>query len=146
MSENKQIKLLTITNKIALSDQHFKSFGNEKLNIIHDRDLKAQYDTEAEEALTVCINSLRKFSALSKDELSNYIVYIDEITSFLNLTHNDTLNHDLKMIFNYLMNISKYCCKFIISDAILKDSIFDTVRHRDQTIFFIENHLKNIRT
>ena len=82
ISENKEIKLLTITNKIALSEQHFRSFSNEKINIIHYRDLKAQYDTESEEALTICINSLRKFSALDKDELSQYIVYIDEITSF----------------------------------------------------------------
>ena len=135
------MKLLTITNKVALSDQHFSSFNNENLNIIHYKDLKAQYDNEKNSALTVCINSLRKFSLLSKEELSNYIVYIDEITSFLNLTHNDTLNHDLKLIFNYLMTISKYCYKFIISDAILKDSIFKILTHRDQINFiYVENH------
>ena len=78
----KKMKLLTITNNVALSDQHFSSFNNENLNIIHYKDLKAQYDNEKNSALTVCINSLRKFSLLSKEELSNYIVYIDEITSF----------------------------------------------------------------
>ena len=134
---------MTITNKVALSDQHFKSFCTENINIIHYKDLKAQYNNGNDEALTVCINSLRKFSALSKEDLSQYIVYIDEITSFLNLTHNDTLNHDLKMIFNYLMTISKYCYKFIISDAILKDSIFNILRHREKSNFiYIENHLK----
>lgn len=39
----------------------------------------------------ICINSLTKLAALTKKEMYEYIVYIDEITSFLELTQNDTM-------------------------------------------------------
>ncbi len=40
-------------------------------------------------------------------ELSQYFVYIDEINSFLQLTHNKTLDTNIRQIFNLLMRIIK---------------------------------------
>ena len=53
--------------------------------------------------IVICINSLLLISSLSDYELSKYIVYIDEINSFIeSITHNDTLNGKLKNIYRHL--------------------------------------------
>ena len=46
------------------------------------------------------------FKDLQDHEFSNYIVYIDEISSFLSdVTHNETLRGKLKLFYQILMKI-----------------------------------------
>ena len=39
--------------------------------------------------LGICLNSLVKLDALEEEEIANYIVYIDEVSSFTKFTEND---------------------------------------------------------
>ncbi len=86
--QNKQKKLLTITDRENLSKQHVLSFKDMKMDCYQD--VMEGYDSDA---YTVCINSLSKrLGDLSNDDLKNYVVYFDEISSFLqNFTH--TMKH-----------------------------------------------------
>ena len=74
-----ETNFLSITTRQSLSDQHAKSF--EKMGMENYQDIKTDfYDASS---LTICLNSLVKIDARGDSELKNYIVYIDEIVSFL---------------------------------------------------------------
>ena len=60
MNENKNMKFLSITDRITLSDQHTKSFLDVDINIKHYK--HNEFDKEEDEALTICLNSFIKIS------------------------------------------------------------------------------------
>ncbi len=72
-------------------------------------------------SLTICLNSLAKLGDLDEDELGDYIVYIGEISSFLEFTHNDTMDGVLKEVFVLLQRLVKFAGKVIVSDALVND-------------------------
>ena len=88
MKANADIKFITLTTRTTLSDQHKETFKNVKLASYQD--VKNLYKKRA---ITICINSLERLSFLDDDDMRNYILYIDEVSSFLEFTHNETLKH-----------------------------------------------------
>ena len=72
------MKLLTLTNKRNLSDLHVASYPR----LSDYRELVGY----PEGSLTCCLNSIAKLAPLTDETLKNYIVYIDEIDSFLKYT------------------------------------------------------------
>ena len=88
MKANADIKFITLTTRTMLSDQHKETFKNVKLASYQD--VKNLYKKRA---ITICINSLERLSFLDDDDMRNYILYIDEVSSFLEFTHNETLKH-----------------------------------------------------
>jgi nucleoside-triphosphatase THEP1 len=129
-------KLLTITTRTTLSDQHMKSFQTVKMK--HYNHL--QINPTDCDSLTICVNSLRRLGSLSNEELSDCILYIDEITSFLELTHNQTLDKQIVEVFNLVMRFVKHAGKVIVSDALITDSTFELLKHRNRDGFlFLEN-------
>jgi hypothetical protein len=75
-------------------------------------------------------------------ELSQYFVYIDEINSFLQLTHNKTLDTNIRQIFNLLMRIIKYAHKIIVSDNLITDSVFELLKCRGDYKFIVNEYKK----
>jgi hypothetical protein len=70
-------------------------------------------------------------SKLSDIELSKFIVYIDEATTFLfDLTHNDTLTGQLNLCYKILLRIVKNCYKLVLSDATINDGSFILIETR----------------
>ena len=97
-------------------------------------------------SLTICLNSLTKIDALGDDELANYIVYIDEIASFLEFTGNDTLDSVLKRVQVVLMRIVRYAGKIIVSDALINDNVFEFLKHRDiKTTIVLKNNYQKFK-
>ena len=99
-------------------------------------------DTDPYEAkaLTSCINSLCKLIDLTDEEMSNYIVFIDEVSSFLELTHNDTLDNVLKHVYRTLIRFIKNAKKVIVSDALITDAVFELLKHlSDDTKIYVKN-------
>ena len=96
------------------------------LKLTDYRAMSAEYRGEN---ITVCLNSINKISSLGPEQLSRCIVYIDEIDSFLKLTHNTTLK-DEREIFLQLTKIIKCAHKVIVSDAIIRDNVFEFLKHR----------------
>ena len=134
-------KILSIVSKKSLCDQHIKSFKDANINLTSYLDTNKNVK---DNNIIVCINSILILSKMRDIEFSNYIVYIDEISSFLNdLTHNDTLKGKLKLCNNILMRIIKNCHKLILSDAKITDNVFNFVKTRSlekNKITYIENN------
>ena len=125
---------------MSLADQREKSFGN--LRLKNYQDLKANlYDASA---LTICLNSLIKLDALSEEEIENYIIYIDEVSSFTEFTNNDLLDGILKRIVSLLTRLMKHAKKVIVSDALINDSTFELLKHRplSKTVFLTNSFKK----
>jgi hypothetical protein len=121
-------KIISIVSKVSLANQHIKSFSdaNIKLTSYQDTSKNTLLDN-----LVICVNSLEILKNIPDVEFNDYIVYIDEATSFtMDLTHNETLNSKLKSIYNILSTIIKNAHKVIISDANISDNCFNLVKSR----------------
>lgn len=135
--------ILSIISKKSLAKQHIKSFADEDIKLVNYLDKTKQLQADN---IVCCINSIMLFKDVNEKEFSNYIVYIDEIASFLSdITHNETLRGKLKLCYQILMRIVKNCHKLILSDAKINDNVFNFIRTREikkpQTIY-IENLFK----
>jgi len=135
--------ILSIVTRISLVNQHIESFKKEGINLYDYREKDDLFNRN----LVICINSLMMLNRLSDNELKNYIVYIDEISSFLEtLTHNNNLNGNLKLINNILMRIIKNCHKIIVSDALISDNVFELLKFRnDNEKVFIINEFRKYK-
>ncbi len=119
LKDNPQYRILSIIDRVIIANQHIKTFSEHDINMVsYD---KSQFKVTN---YIVCINSLLKVVDLyDNNEIQNYIVYIDEIDSFLNFTHNQILDKNMKQIYSLLMYILKNCHKIIVSDAIISDNV-----------------------
>jgi len=119
-------KFLSITTRTSLSDQHGKSFA--EMGMRNYQDIRANFQDA--ESLTICLNSLAKLGDLDESELKKYTVYIDEVSSFLEFTHNETLDTVLKEVFVLLSRLVKHARKVIVSDALINDNTFEFLKNR----------------
>ena len=135
---NTKYKVLSIVNLITLAGQHEESFNkaNLELSDYHDKNFDINNVSSV-----ICINSLYKYyNTLSDDEIKNYIILIDEGTSFINaITHNNTICN-LKEIYYLLKKMINKCHKLVILDANITDNIFNLLENRNDTNrIFISN-------
>jgi len=139
LQENKQFRVLSIIDRVILANQHIKSFADQGIQIKSYKNENFMFDN-----YIVCINSLLKINKLyESNEIKNYIVYIDEIDGFLQFTHNDQLNKNMKAIYLLFIYILKNCHKIIVSDAIISDNVvnlLNTVKYSNK--IFIKNIFK----
>ena len=136
-TKTQHIKLLSIIDKITLSHHHLKSFKDNDINVLSYQD-----GFKKNNHFCICINSLLQLDKLSNMELSQYFVYIDEINSFLQLTHNKTLDINIRQIFNLLMRIIKYAHKIIVSDNLITDNVFELLKCRGDYKFIVNEYKK----
>jgi superfamily II DNA or RNA helicase len=122
LTKNEDTKFLTITTRTTLTAQHEKSFKNINLKNYQTSDINEGGN------LSICLNSLHKLRL--DDNIKNYVVYIDEVASFLEFTHNDTLDNNIQTIYTSLINIVKYAKKVIVSDALINDNVINFLKHR----------------
>lgn len=154
MEEEKGYKFLSLTNLRSLSAQHTKSFADIKMK--NYQDISAN-ELNNKKVLTICLNSLhklrREYSELQLKlyhggkhhdfYLEKYIVYIDEINSFLELTHNSTLDNNLQETFLFLRKLIRNAHKVIVSDAMISDAVFKFLDTRpDESKIYIKNNFK----
>lgn len=154
LDANKSLKVLSIMNLRTLGNQHYQSFKKEGIELISYQNKELNIETDN---LYVCINSLAKIFNSSTGlefEFENYIVYIDEINSFIkSLTHNETVDKEIKKIYRILNYIIQRCHKIVVSDATIDDNVFtlinkkfdtyqDSKRDESTTIFIINEFKK----
>ena len=90
-------KIVSIATRTSLADQHCKSF--KALGLKSYQDVK--FGLCDEDALVICLNSLGKLEALDDDEIKNYTLYIDEVTSLVEFTGNDLLDNVMKKLLSH---------------------------------------------
>ena len=100
-----QGNFLSIVTRTSLADQHCKSFRALGLKSYQD----VKFGLCDEDALVICLNSLGKLEALDDDEIQNYTLYIDEVTSLLEFTGNDLLDNVMKKGCCHLKPFSQTC-------------------------------------
>lgn len=110
------VKFLSIVDLIKLAEQQIITFEKEGLVLSNYKNIENSYQFKKQSMVVCCINSLH--SKFNDIEPNNYIVYIDEINSFIeNYLTNDLLNPHLQKTNRILMNIISKCKKLIVSDA-----------------------------
>ena len=73
-------------------------------------------------------NSLGKLEALGDDEIAEYTVFIDEVTSLIEFTGNDLLDAVMRKIVVTLSRLIKHAKRVILSDAMINDGAFELVK------------------
>lgn len=122
IKENCQLKVLSIVNFISLSTQQIKTFNKNGISLVNYQDAN-EYEIVNNHSV-ICINSLIKLKNIEPSFFKNTIVYIDEIHSLIEtITHNDSLNPNLKSTLTILFNIIANCHKIIVSDATITHNI-----------------------
>jgi ribosome biogenesis GTPase A len=118
----------------------------EPSNYCDDKGTNKYYCWLKNDNIDICINSLLMLQKIPVEELKNYVVYIDEIASFIEcLTHNKTLDTNINLIYKLLVKIIKHSKKLIVSDALINDGIFELLKHRnDDTKLFLINEYKYV--
>ena len=90
------------------------------------------------------MNSISKkiIPNITDEELQDYVVYIDEIDSFLKYTHNEQLTQDIRLIDYQLDRIIRNAHKVIVSDAIIRDNVFEFLKHRSTPVMVTNSYQK----
>jgi hypothetical protein len=129
--------VLSIISRRTLGDQHITSFKQEGIELLSYEDKKL---TKFDHGV-ICLNSLLQLDYLTDSDLRHYIVYIDEINSFIeHTTHNETINKIQKQLERILNRIVKHCHKLILSDLTISDNVFAFIKHRkNMNLQFIRN-------
>ena len=143
----KKYQLISIVNLINLANQQLKSFKDNNIEITSYKD--DNFDL-IDGNFIICINSLKMLDIMDDDYFNDKIIYIDEITSFLEgLTHNDLLNKNIKTIYELLIKLLKRAHKIIVSDETIMDNVFEFLKFRsdDKKIFIVNefNKYANIK-
>ena len=143
ITENKETKILCIVTRKSLTNQHIQSFKDQEIILMnYQRDENQNKELEInKDNIDICINSLLMLQKIPVEELKNYVVYIDEIASFNEcLTHNNTLDKNINLIYNLLVKIIRNSKKVIVSDAHINDGIFELLKHRkNESKLFLTN-------
>lgn len=134
-------QFISVVNLINLAKQQLKSFKEKNINIKSYQEDDVDF---VDGNFIICINSLKLLDEMDDDYFNNKIIYIDEITSFLEgLTHNDKLNNYIKMIYDILIKLLKRAHKVITTDATIMDNVFDFLKFRpDNKKVYIVNEFK----
>ena len=132
------MQLITVSCIKSLLRQHVETCKKIKLDLKY-----YENNFELNDNIAICINSLLKIRDMTDEQLSNIILYIDEISSFLLYTHNKTLDHIIKPIYQLLVDIIQKCGKLIMSDAHINDQCIDLCKLRNNEIFYICNTYKS---
>lgn len=144
LDQKPHIKFISIVNLIKLNEQQLKTFSDEGIMLQNYQEC-CENDL-INKNICICLNSIyKKLSWLEDDELKNYIVYIDEISSFIDsLLYNDNLNSYLKQTYLLLIKIIKNCHKLILSDAIMTNNVMNFIEKRisKNKIYIKNNYLK----
>ena len=120
-----------------------KTFSDEKVKVISYQD--ATYEDFKTKNIICCLNSIHRRINIDENEIKNYVVYIDEITSFIDsFLYNDSLNSHLKDTYLMLMKVIKNCKKLIVSDAIINANVFNLLQQRKmkEKIFIVNKYQK----
>lgn len=142
--DNSEYKFLSLIRLESLAQQHCIYFENINMesylncldkNRRHFKDIKS---------LVICLNSIWRYRGITDYEISNMVIYIDEIYHFIDFTHNNLLEKHAKECFIMLSRFIKYAKKLIISDAMINNGVFYLFNDRINTTpsLYLKNTFK----
>jgi excinuclease UvrABC helicase subunit UvrB len=137
-------KAISIINRKSLLTAQIKEFNDKGLQLNNYED-KETYDLN--ENGIICINSIMKYSRQSDEQFKDFVVYIDEVNSFLEtLTHSHILTKDIKTVYETLIRIIKNCKKLIVSDHTITDAAFAMFKNKkSKRTLYVENKYQKFK-
>jgi hypothetical protein len=150
-SLNNKLNVISIVSRIVLCAQHVKSFKEQGIKL-------KKYNTDdftMGDDIVIQIDSIGKITF----DVSNYIVFIDEINSLMNyLASSTTLSNKRIDVFCNFLDILSTCKYFFCSDANISDMVINFVKTIKQNredkkgvkedvedVILIENTFKNYK-
>jgi hypothetical protein len=132
-------KIISIVNRKSLLTAQINEFTDKgvKLNNYED---KETYDLN--ENGIICINSIMKYARQPDAHFNDFVVYIDEVNSFLEtISHSPILTKDIKLVYETLIRIIKNCKKLIVSDHTITDAVFHLFRClKKKRLMYVKNN------
>ena len=128
LQETKDIKVLSIVNRRSLLSAQMKEFERHGVKISSYLDKR---EFSLEKSGIICINSLMKYAHFPGSFFKTFVLYIDEVCSFLEtLSHSNLLTKDIAVINRTLMKMVQNCAKLIVSDHAINSNVFDFLEAR----------------
>lgn len=136
-------KIISIIARKSLARQHIKTFNDFGVKM-HSYENFDKFKDDLDLNTVVCINSLEKYNIYDEKFYNEYVIYIDEVASLIEaITHNDTINMNLKCVFRVLKRMINNAKKVIVSDALINDNVFELLSSRTAPKkLFINNTFK----
>lgn len=151
IKEHTNCNILSIVNLITLAREQINVFEENKIIL---KDYQKDIDLFNKSDGVICINSLYKLNDVKDFDIKNTILYMDEVNDLLkSITHNDSLNTVINLVYTFLIKLIKGCKKIIISDATIDKNIINLLKTRtenNKTILIINeckkfNNIKAIK-
>lgn len=129
MKEKYNCNILSIVNLISLSKEQRLVFQEEaKLKLC---DYQKEISLFGKCDGVICINSLYKLNDIKDFDMTNTILYIDEVNDLIRtITHNNRLDKVLNMVYTTLIKLIKSCKKIILSDATIDKNTLNLLSSR----------------
>ena len=88
-NNNNDVRFISLTARTSLSEQHMINFKN--IGIVNYLESN-ETNLQDERIITICINSIvKRLKKMSIMQMNDTILFIDEVASFIEFTHNDLL-------------------------------------------------------
>lgn len=121
--------ILSIVNLISLSREQILTFQEE--SGVELKDYQKEITQFGTSDGVICINSLHKLLNIEDFDMSNTILYIDEVNDLIHtMTQNDSLDKVLNMVYSFLIQLIKKCKKVIFSDATINKNTLNLLSSR----------------
>ena len=146
LKEKYNCNILSIVNLISLSREQIKTFYEEsKINLKdYQKKLKDFKDSDG----VICINSLFKLDNVKDFNISNTILYIDEVNDTIrSITDNESLDSVLNLVYNMLIKLIKGCKKIILTDATIDQNTLNLLspRKTNNKTILIKNEVQKFK-
>jgi len=146
LKDKYKCNILSIVNLISLSREQITTFEEESKITLKDyqKDIKDFGDSDG----VICINSLFKLENVKDFNISNTILYIDEVNDMIRtLTHNDGLDKVLNLVYSFVIKLIKGCKKIIFSDATIDQNTINllSARKTNNKTILIKNTIQKFK-
>lgn len=150
MKQNPDLKFLSITSRVSLCMEHYRTFKDYGLECQHYKQkMKPNVSTivQLESLKKVIRRDKKSESIINQDNISNYVVFIDEINSLIkHLISSKTIltsNNTYQDLMADIMLILKHSKKVFVMDATISESVKIFMNFWSEKTVFIKNHYKN---
>lgn len=129
LKEKYDCNILSIVNLVSLSREQITTFKEESGTELKDYQKDISLFGECDGV--ICINSLYKLLNVETFDMSKTVLYIDEVNDLIHtMTHNDSLDKVLNMVYSFLIKLIKNCKKIILSDATINKNTLNLISSR----------------
>ena len=139
--KDNNLKFISVTSRKTLAQEHYRIFNN------FDLDCQLYTDNKLEcnkSSITQVESIIKIFSIIKPDEMKDYILILDEVSSFIQHIVTSPTVKDKRKILKLVLTLIKNCKLTICVDACINDTVKMFFNYFDEsTPLYIQNKFKN---